>query len=162
EASSGRIELPGIGTIAFKGRWDHAKGVLGAYEASASRVRVAGLYADLLKPVVQGTALSDLRAEGELGFSVSGDAEAINAAQLDLAGVSFEDRQQRRFAVFGLNGSVPWRRGAQTTGELTVKGAEFLKVPLGGFKAPLRLRALRVDVAALRVPIFGGALELRN
>ena len=160
EITSGRLDMQGVGAIAFSGRWDHAKGALAAYDASSPRVRVGGLYEDLLKPLVQGTALSDLRAEGEAGFSVRGDA-ALAAVQLDFTNVSFEDRQ-RRFAVFGLNGRVPWRRDEQTTGEISTKGAEFLKVPLGGTKASLRLRAMRVDVASLRVPIFDGAVELRD
>ena len=160
QVKSGRLDLPGIATVAFSGQWNHGKG-LGGFDASAARVRVAGLYGDLLKPLVQGTALSDLRAEGELSFSVKGAGTTLAAAQLDLNDVSFEDRE-RRFAVFGLNGRIPWRQGEQTRGEVAVKGAEFLKVPVGSVRAPFQVRGTRVDIASMRVPLLDGAVVLRD
>ena len=158
---AGRLELPGMGEIAFSAQWDHAKATLGALEASATRLRVAALYDDFLKPVLQGTVLADLRAEGEVSFNLKTAGDAVTALDLDLAGVSFEDRQ-RRFAVFGLNGRVPWRRDDATKGELTVKGAELLKVPVGSVRLPLRLKGLRVDLADTSVPVLDGAVRLKD
>ncbi len=159
--SKGRLELPGIGAVTFSGRWNHAAGAVAAYEATAARVRVSNLYEDIVKSLVQGTAIADMRAEGELGFHVTGSEGALTAAQLDLSDVSFEDRQ-RRFALFGLSGRVPWRPTQETKGELAMKGAEFLKVPVGSVRAALRVRGTRVDIDTMRVPVFDGAVVLRD
>jgi hypothetical protein len=159
--SKGRLDIPGVGIASFAGQWNHAKGVLTAYEASAARLGVAALYDGILKPLVQGTALSDLRADGQVSVSVKGAGDTLATAQIEFGNVSFEDRQ-RRFAVFGLNGRVPWRQGEQTTGELTIKGAEFLKVPVGAVRALMRVRTSRVDIVTMRVPIFDGAVVLRD
>lgn len=158
---NGRLELPGIGTVGFNGEWNHAKGTLAALEAGAKRVRAGALYSELLKPLLQGTAGADLRVEGEVSFMVRAAGDALTALDLDLQEVSYEDRQ-RRFAVFGLSGRIPWRRDERTSGEVRLKGAEFLKVPIGAMRVPLRLRADRVDIDAVRVPLFDGAVQLRD
>jgi hypothetical protein len=155
------LELPGVATVHLSADWHHAQGELTLLEARAQRVRAAALYDDLLKPLLQGTALSDLRADGEVSFTLTRTGEMLSAFDLDLNGVSFEDRQ-RRFAIFGLTGRVPWRRAESTTGELSVKGAEFLKIPVGAVRVPLRLRGMRVDVDSMRVPLLDGAVVLRD
>ena len=159
--SDGRLELPGIGAVAMSGAWHHAQGELGAFRASAARLRVATLYQDLLKPLVQGTAVDDLRAEGELSVSVAGAGRALTAAELTLHDVSFEDRA-RRFAVFGVIGRLPWRSEVESKGEIELKGAELLKVPVGAMRIPIRLRRTRVDIDSVRIPIFDGAVHLRD
>jgi hypothetical protein len=157
----GRLELPGMGAVAFSGEWKHAQGEPGAFEASAARVRVAALYEDVLKPLAAGTAVADMRAEGEASFSLKGAGKTLASADLVLHDVSFEDRQ-RRFALFGLSGRVPWRSDAAGIGELDLKGAEFLKIPVGRVRVPLRIRSNRVDAESVRVPVFDGAVHLRD
>jgi hypothetical protein len=161
QVSSGRLELPAMGTVDFSGEWNHAKAALAAFEARASKVAVAALYDDVMKPLVQGTALSDLRAEGRASFAVRTSGSAPSLVDITLEGVSFEDRQ-RRFAVFGLNGRVPWRRDESTAGELTLQGAEFQKLPIGEMRVPLRMKGTRLAIDRLRVPLLGGALVLHD
>jgi hypothetical protein len=158
---TGTLELPGVASVGFSGEWDHAKSTLRSLEAGAKRVRVGPLYDDLLKPLLQGTALSDLRSEGEASFVLKISGGDIAAVDMQFNAVSFEDRE-RRFAIFGLTGRVPWQRDGVTTGEVSVKGAEFLKVPIGAVRVPLRLRASRIAVDKVRVPVLNGALVLRD
>ena len=157
----GRLELPGIGTAAFSGEWKHAQGEFGAFEASAPRLKVAAIYEDILKSLVAGTAVADMRAEGEVSLNVKGSGKTLTSADLALHDVSFEDRQ-RRFALFGLNGRVPWRGSVTSTGELDLKGGEFLKTPVGRVRIPLKLRNMRVDADSVSVPVFDGAVQLRD
>ena len=161
QVRNGTLALPGIATVRLAADWNHAQGELTLFEAGAQRVRAAALYDDLLKPLLQGTALADLRADGEVSFTLRRSGETLSAFDLELTGVSFEDRQ-RRFAIFGLNGRVPWRREAATAGELVLKGAEFLKIPVGAVRVPLKLRGMRVDIDSMRVPLFDGAVVLRD
>ena len=159
--TTGRLELPRIGEIGFGGSWNHRQGALEAYRAGGQRLRIAALYEDVLKPLAQGTAGAEMRAEGELSFSVRAKGGALTEADLELHDVSFEDRE-RRFAVFGLSGRVPWKGETPTEGRLTLKGGELLKIPVGAMNVPLRLRRTRVDIDTLQVPLFDGAIHLRD
>jgi hypothetical protein len=156
-----KLDVPGVGSVTAKGAWDHAKAALSAFEAAASGVDVSGLYSNVLKPLLAGTALADLRAEGRASFSAAGSGDALAALDLDLENVSFDDRQ-RRFAVFGLNGRIPWRRDDATQGELSFKGGELLKVPIGGARVPMRMKNLRVDIDGARIPVLDGAVILKD
>lgn len=158
---AGRLDLPGVGAVELAAQWDHANAALTALEARATRLRIGALYEHLLKAPLQGTALSDLRAEGEVTFAASLGGSGLKAIDADLKDVSFEDRQ-RRFALFGATGKVSWRRDEAGTGELFFKGAEFLKLPVGAARVALRLRGSSVAIDHVRVPILDGALTLRN
>lgn len=162
ELRSGNLHVPKVGDVAFNGRWDHAKGALVEGHASGTRLRMGPLYDSVLKPLLAQTALSDLRTEGEISVSVAASAAGLVAVDAELFGVSFEDRERRRFGIFGANGRIPWKRGETTAGELTLKGAEILKMPVGAVRIPLRVRTNSVAIAAVRVPLLDGALQLRD
>jgi hypothetical protein len=158
---SGRLDFPELGNVRFKAQWNHRAGSMGSYEVSAARIRADALYGHFFKPFLEGTALADLTAAGELSFNLRGTGTTLSALDLELNDLTVEDRQ-RRFAVFALNGRVPWQRDAASEGTLDIKAAELLKVPLGRIRIPLRTRSTRVDVGSVRVPIFDGAVHLRN
>lgn len=162
EVRSGTLQLPQIGDLTFTAAWDHSKGELTEARASGSRLHVGPLYEQVAKPLLADTVLSDLRAEGDVTIAITVLAGTVNAVDAELFGVSLEDRQMRRFGVFGASGRVPWRRNEATTGELTLKGAELLKLPVGATRIPLRLRASSVGIGAVRVPVLDGALNLRD
>jgi hypothetical protein len=122
---------------------------------------MGALYENVLKPLVEGTAASDLRVDGEASFAVKLTATGLTAADVELNDVSLEDRQ-RRFAVFGLSGRIPWRRDDATVTELTLTGAEIDKIPIGAIRIPLRMKGTRVAVDRVRVPLLDGALVLRD
>ena len=157
----GRLELPGIGTAEFSGQWNHAKALLARLEARATRLRLGPLYDQLLKTLLQATALGDLRAEGEATLAVRLSGAEFTAIDAEFSGVSFEDRQ-RRFALFGAAGKLGWRRDEWSGGEITFKGAELLKVAIGAATVPLRLRGSSVAIDSVRVPVLDGALLLKD
>lgn len=157
----GRLELPGIGAVEFTAQWNHAKGALVALDARSARLRVEALYEDIAKGFLQGTALADLRVEGDASLAASLVGGELTAIDAEVRGVSFEDRQ-RRFGLFGATGKVSWHRDEARAGEIVIEGAEFLKLPIGAVKVPLSLRGRSVTVGSVRVPILDGALVLRD
>ena len=162
DVRSGTLALPRIGQVTFNGRWDHAKSTLVEAHASGARLSVGAIYTQVVKPLLQGTALSELRAEGEVTANVAIAGGEVRSADAELFGVSFEDARERRFGVFGVSGRVPWQRGEQTNVEVTVKGAEVFKLPIGAMRIPLRVRTNSIVIAAVRIPVLDGALELRD
>jgi hypothetical protein len=161
QVRTGTLEVPEVGRVAFTAAWDHAKGAFTSLDARAKGVRMGALYENVLKPLVEGTAASDLRVDGEASFAVKLTATGLTAADVELNDVSLEDRQ-RRFAVFGLSGRIPWRRDDATVTELTLTGAEIDKIPIGAIRIPLRMKGTRVAVDRVRVPLLDGALVLRD
>jgi hypothetical protein len=161
DVRAGTLHLPDIGDVAFKASWNHAGG-LRSGEAKASRLRVAPLFDRIVKPLMQGTALADARADGELTLALSISEQGISAVDAELYGVSLDDPRERRFGLFGASGRIPWRRNETTTAEVTIKGAEFLKLPIGSVRVPLRVRTNSVSVGPTRVPLLDGALQVRD
>jgi len=120
------------------------------------------LYTRVLQPHFAGTALSDLRVAGTMEFSSlrirEGELEAVDIVVHNL---SFEDLN-RRFAVFGANGRIPWHYAAVTKLDLELKGGEVLKIPFGAVKLPLTVRGMRFRLDAVEIPVLDGKLMIKG
>lgn len=159
---AGELDLPHIGAISFSGRWSHETNALETFAARGARLPLAPLYEQMLKPLLQQTALDALRVQGDVSFALRALAGTVSEFDLELHDVSLDDPSQRRFALFSASGRVPWRRAERSAGELTMKGAEIMKVPLGPVRIPLHLRGSEVAISSVRVPILDGAVHLRD
>jgi len=78
-----------------------------------------------------------------------------------LGNFSFEDKGGK-FALFQVNGAIPWRAEEQTLTDLTVKGGELLRMPVGAFSLPLAMNGLRFELKSLRVPFLDGSIDVRD
>lgn len=159
EIRSGRLELPAIGEIELGGVWDHAAGWFDSVDIRSSKLHVTPLYAQILQPFLEGTAAAALRTEGEITIAAQLRQGELRALDVGLNGVSLEDRN-RRFALFGINGHVPWRQDAVTTADMLIKGGEVWQLPFGEIKLPLRMHRLRFDLPKLVIPVLDGALTV--
>jgi hypothetical protein len=157
----GVLEMPEIGNLEFQAAWARRSAELAQGMVSAARLRAAALYAQILKPFLEHTAFGDLRAEGDIGFALRLEQGAVQGFDLTLAGVSLEDRN-RRFALFGADGVIPWQRDAATTAELSVKGGELLQLPFGAFRVPLRMRGMRFAAGRVEIPVLDGKLTINE
>ncbi len=154
---SGRLALAGIGNLDITAHFDRANGKLANAGMRAADLDVAALYERLLKPTLQGTAFADLRCDGRLDIALAMNDGGLVTANLGLRRVSIEDRS-RRFALFGLSGSVPWHREQSTAAQLRVDGGEILHLPFAAFDLPLELRGMRVRARDVHIPILDGKL----
>jgi len=158
----GALRYPGIGDVAFSGLYDTGSGKILEGLASAQALPLPALYETILKPFLEGTAFSDLRTDGSLSARIVMRQGSLQQADIQFDNMSFEDRTQRRFAVFGVNGAVPWQANAPTQAAVTIKGGELLKMPLGSFAVPLSMNGMRFDLKQLRVPLLDGQIEIRD
>ena len=157
----GRLSLVGIGDLDFNARFDRETSKLATASLNAANLEVAALYEKLLKPALQGTALGDLRCDGRVDVSVQLVDGAPISGQVALARVSVEDKA-RRFALFGLSGSIPWHREQLTAAKLRLDGGELLHVPYGAFDLPLELRGIRVRARDIQIPVLDGKLLVND
>jgi hypothetical protein len=124
-------------------------------------LRLGPLYTRILKPFLVETALGDLRADGEVSVALQIAQGNVRSVDAELKGVSVED-QGRRFALFGVNGRLPWRQDAATQADITVKGGEVLRLPFGPFRLPLNMNGTRFGVAKVEVPLLDGTLSVND
>lgn len=155
----GELRQPVIGNLEFEGLWDRKSGKLASAGIRSSRLQLGPLYARILKPFLERTALNDLRAEGEASVALQIADGGMQAADVRLSGVSFEDGG-RRFALFGVDGRIPWRRDAETMAEITIKGGEVLRLPFGPFRLPLRMEGMRFAADKIEVPLLDATLTV--
>ncbi len=157
----GSLALAGIGNLEFSAVLERAAARLTRANVKSANLDIATLYAKLLKPALQGTLLANLRVEGRADIALDLKDGALAAADVVLRRVSIED-QGRRFALFGLDGSIPWHRDEIKLAKLRLAGGELLRVPFGAFDLPLETRGLRVRVRDLRIPVLDGALSVND
>ncbi len=157
----GRLALAGIANIDLTATIDRASARVTAASVKGDNVDIAGLYAKLIKPALQGTALADLRCDGQADFALVLKDNAVVSADMHFRRVSIEDNS-RRFALFGLDGVFPWHREEARTAQLRIAGGELLRVPFGAFDLPLDTRGLRVRIRDVEVPVLDGKLSITD
>lgn len=157
----GSLALGAAGDFAFSASYDRTAGRVAAARITTSDMDVAAFYEKLLKPALQATALGDLRWDGRADIALEVKDGAVAAADLNLKRVSVEDKD-RRFALFGVEGRVPWQRDQTTTARLGMAGGEMLRVPFGAVDLPLELRGMRLRVSRLEIPVLDGRISIRD
>lgn len=157
----GALGLGAAGDFAFSADYDRAAGRVAAARIATGNMDIAAFYEKLLKPALQATALGDLRWDGRADIALEVKDGAVAAADLNLKRVSVEDKG-RRFALFGLEGRVPWQRDQTTTARLGMAGGEVLRVPFGAVDLPLELRGMRLRVGRLEIPVLDGRISIRD
>lgn len=157
----GNLRLPAVGGAEFDGLWDHKTGKIISAGIRSSPLKLDALYAQILKPFLERVALSDLRTEGEVTAALQIAQGKLRAIDVRFRGVSLEDRG-RRFALFGMDGHIPWQQNAATRAEITVKGGEVLRLPFGQFRLPLNMEGTHFAVARLEVPLLDAKLTVSD
>jgi hypothetical protein len=160
--ANGTLRYPGVGDMAFSGTYELAAKKIMQVRAGAQSLSVPVLYESILKPFFESTSFADLRTDGRISADLELGEKGVQRLDLQLNNVSFEDKTQRRFALFGVDGTVPWRADTQTQAAVTVKGGELLKMPVGAFAVPLSMNGMRFDLKQLRVPLLDGHIDVRD
>lgn len=157
----GEAQLTGIGDVRGSAIWDRKANRVERADVTSGALNAANLYSQVMKPFFFGTALGDLRVEGKTELAAHWRDGQVNAAEVSLRDLSFEDLK-RRFAVFGANGSIPWHRTDETAIDLEIQGGELLRVPFGRVKLPLSMRGMRFRLDTIKIPLLDGTLTMRG
>jgi hypothetical protein len=153
--------LGAVGEIRASAGWDRLQARLVRAEIESGVLDASSLYSQILKPFFFGTALGELRAEGKARLTARWRESGLEAIDVTLHDLSFEDAH-RRFAVFGAEGRIPWHRSEETALDLEMKGGELLRVPFGAVRLPLSMRGMRFRLETVTVPLLDGTLTMRG
>ncbi len=157
----GTLALDGVGSAELAGSWDRAGGRLADLTLSAGGLDLGGLYRVLLQPFLQQTALADLRVRGAADLEWQYRDGATRKLDLRLAQADIEDGRGR-FALHGLNASVPWTARGPARAELAIGGAQLLHIPLGTVRVPVEMNGSSFALGRLELPVLGGRLTLED
>ncbi len=157
----GVLRYPALGEANFTAAYDLAAGKVTQATVRTSSIKMQPLYELVLKPYLAQSSFADLRTDGEIVLAAEIGAQGARSVDVKLDNLSFEDKGGK-FALFQVNGNVPWRAEEQTVTDITVKGGELLRMPLGGFALPLIMNGMRFELKSLRVPFLDGNFEVRD
>lgn len=157
----GELGLPAVGSAEFGGLWDHKTGKIISADLRSSALKLDALYAQILKPFLEKTAVRDVRTQGEVTAALQIAQGKLRSADVQFKDVSVEDRD-RRFALFGMDGHIPWQQDAATQALVTVKGGEVLRLPFGQFRISMKLKGTDFVVDTLAVPLLGAKLTVSD
>lgn len=143
-------------------RWQPAASPpLQSLNLTIESAELPGLYTQLLLPLATGTALDELESSGALSGRLEIDRGRPTAIDLQFKAVHLDD-QQRRFAIYGLDGQLAWHAKAPVPASaLEWDGAYWARMPFGAgrwsFQAtPDGLQTL----APVAMDFFDGRLQI--
>ncbi len=157
----GRLMLAGIADIDVTAAYDRTASKLTVASVKSNDVDMAALYTKLIKPASQGTVLADLRCDGHADFALTIKDGEIVAVDTVFKRVSVEDNSGR-FALFGLDGVLPWHREDLRTAKLRIAGGEVLRVPFGALELPFETRGLRLRIRDVEIPVLDGRISIAD
>ncbi len=155
------IGLDGVGTLRLAGRWQPRASALESlrFSSEIADLELAGKL--LLAPLLAQSGLPALKLAGSAKAQGIWQSGTLLGLALDMDGISLGDGAGR-FALKGVAGRLEWSPDKETRSRITVAKGQLWRLPLGAFEIALRLRGLRIQVDALRVPILDGELLLSD
>ena len=157
-----RLQHPGVADFSFDGDASLAPG-FGWHDGRIefSTPALAAFYGTWLQPLLLGTALGDLAAQGRLDVSLSWRDAALAALDVDCRDCVFAD-VPGRYAVNGLNGGLRLHAGADAiASSLSWNDASVYRIALGAGRVDWSSSHGRLAAVDWRdVTIFDGALRL--
>jgi hypothetical protein len=155
------LERPGVGRIELAANWDGVRDALLACDLRGSGLQLAPLFADYFKPFLAGSVLGDsaLAGQGDVHWVYRDGATQM--LDLTLHDAALEDGQQR-FALHGVNGTVPWQADAATKAQLSFAGGALWGVPLGGSALQLSMKGLAFAARNEQLQVLDGSLAVNG
>ena len=130
-------------------------------KVQAKDVDFAGLYALLLKPMVEKSAFGNLKVSGKADwqFEVKG-LQPMNF-ELNLKDANIEDLNGK-FGLSDINAHIPWDYDVPKTVTLAYSGGHVLKIPLGKTNLQAELNRYSVTAPSLVLPVLDGAIKIED
>lgn len=153
------VDWPALGRFDGKGTIDLvAKRVRSASFASGM-VELGQLAPSFIAPLLESVAGPKLEWSGQA--SIAGEVRdgALASANLTLRQAAVHDGRGR-FALEGIDATLPWREDASTDGRIDIARAAWGRLPIGPIALPLKLRGQALRLAQAKIPLLDGEIVL--
>lgn len=161
EVATLEVDAPSLGRLRARGRADLAARQVIAASFAADELDLARVAPALIAPVLDSMAGPKLVWSGRAALSGEVRDNALVAAQLSLADVSLGEAGGR-YALEGINATLPWRADARTEARIDIGRAQWGQLPLGPIALPLELRGRTLRLAETRIPVLDGEIVLED
>lgn len=130
-------------------------------KVSAKDVDFAGLYALVLKPMVEKSAFGNLKVSGRADWKIDFKKLQPVSFELNLKNANIEDLNGK-FALSDINAHIPWDYEVPQTVTLAYSKGHVLKMPLGNTNLKAELNRYSLTAPSLVLPILDGALKFED
>lgn len=155
------LSLADIGTAQLAGSWDRKAGRLADFDLRGRDLNLADLYAVLLKPFLDKTALAQAQAGGRADLAWRYRNGMTEQFDLHLRGASLQD-DKHRFALNGVDADIPWKFDTPAQAEIRIASGSLYNLPLGALTIPLKMNGLSFDIAQANMPLLDGKLSIED
>ena len=130
-------------------------------KVNAKDVDFAGLYALVLKPMVEKSAFGNLKVSGKADWKFEAkNLQPLNF-ELNLKDANIEDLNGK-FSLSDINAHIPWDYETAQNITLEYSSGHVLKIPLGKTKLQAELNRFSLTAPSLVIPVLDGALKFED
>ena len=127
----------------------------------AKDVDFAGLYALVLKPLVEKSAFGNLKVSGKADWQFEVKKLQPVNFELNLKDANIEDLNGK-FGFTDINAHIPWDYELPKTITLAYSSGHILKIPLGKTNLQAVLNRYSLTTPSLVLPVLDGALKFED
>ena len=155
------LKINEIGNMSATAEINTKTQVLNDVIVNARDVDFAGLYALVLKPMVEKSAFGNLKVSGKADWHfVVKNLQPISF-ELNLKDANIEDLNGK-FALNDINAHIPWDYETAKNVTLSYSSGHVLKIPLGNTYLQAELNRYSLTAPSLVLPMLDGALKLED
>jgi len=157
----GNLKLAGIGEAELSGVMERPSNSLRDFDLRAANLELSALFSQVLKPFLENTAFAEMKASGRGDIQWRYRNQSSELFSVNLRDASVED-ERKRFAFHGINASIPWQAQGATAADISIRGGQVLRMPLGEVRVPLAVNGFSFSIPKLTLPVLDGKLTLED
>jgi len=150
-----------VGTMSARAHINTESKIVEDVKVNAKEVDFAGLYALVLKPMVEKSAFGNLKVAGSADWQFEIKNHQPTSFELNLKKAHIEDLNGK-FALNDINARIPWDYDIPQTVTVSYSDGHILKVPLGKTNLQAELNRYSLTATSLVLPVLDGALKFED
>ncbi len=155
------LMLNGVGNMSGSAELNVKTKAVGNVKVKAKDVDFAGLYALVLKPMVEKSAFGNLKVSGRADWQFEVKDLQPVSFELNLKDANIEDLNGK-FALSDINAHIPWSYETPQNITLSYASGHLLKIPLGQTRLQAELNRYSLTAPSLVLPVLDGALKFED
>lgn len=159
--NNANLILNEVGTMSARAHINTDTKVLEDAKVVANEVDFAGLYALVLKPMVEKSAFGNLKVSGLADWQFEVKNLQPTSFELNLKNAHIEDLNGK-FGFSHINANIPWDYDIAKKVTLSYSEGHVLKVPLGKTSLRAELNRYSLTAPTLVLPMLDGALKFED
>ncbi len=155
------LQMNEIGTMSASAKINTQTTVVEDVKVVAKDVDFAGLYALVLKPMVEKSAFGNLKVSGKADWQFDAKNLQPSSFELNLKDANINDLNGK-FALSDINAHIPWNYDTPQTVTLAYSRGHMLNIPLGNTRLQAELNRYSVTAPSLVFPVLDGVIKVED